>query len=296
MVPATFSHILFPIDYSPRCIATIPFIKEMVRRNGSRLTAMNVVDTVVQVPGVAGIMYFATAGALDDPFLASQKRLARFIREQFRDITQDFQVEDVCKQGDATTSITQYAERNAMDLIMMPTRGCGTFRRFLLGAVTAKVLHDAHCPVWTDAHVEHQPAWKHMNLCNILCAVDLTEHSDQVIRWALAVARANSSRLRLVHVVQLEEIRAYSYYDATFQRVLNEAACEQLAEVQRKAGIDVESDVEGGDVPKTVRAAALRHQADLVVIGRGHIQAPLGRLRTNAYGIIRESPCPGLSV
>jgi nucleotide-binding universal stress UspA family protein len=158
------------------------------------------------------------------------------------------------------------------------------------------VLHDAHCAVWTDAHAEEQPVWKYMHVSNILCAVDLTEHSDQVIRWALAVARANSSRLRLVHVVQLEEVRAYSYYDATFQRVLAEAASEQLAEVQRKVGIDVESDVKGGDVPKTVRAVALRHKADLVIIGRGHIQAPLGRLRTNAYGIIRESPCPVLSV
>ena len=183
-----------------------------------------------------------------------------------------------------------------MDLIMMPTRGCGTFRRFLLGSVTAKVLHDAHCPVWTDAPAEEQPAGKYMHVSTILCAVDLTDHSDYVIEWALQVARVNSARLRLIHVVQLEEIRAYSYYDATFQRVLNEAACEQLAEVQRKAGIDVESDVEGGDVPKTVRAAALRHQADLVVIGRGHIQAPLGRLWTSAYGIIRESPCPVLSV
>jgi hypothetical protein len=30
-----------------------------------------------------------------------------------------------------------------VDLIMMPTHGVGTFRSFLVGSVTAKVLHDA---------------------------------------------------------------------------------------------------------------------------------------------------------
>ena len=27
-------------------------------------------------------------------------------------------------------------------------------RRLLLGSVTAKILHDAECPVWTAAHVD----------------------------------------------------------------------------------------------------------------------------------------------
>jgi hypothetical protein len=37
-------------------------------------------------------------------------------------------------------------------------------------------------------------------------------------------------------------------------------------------------------------------QADVVIIGRGHVKEPLGRLRTNSYAIIRESPCPVISV
>jgi nucleotide-binding universal stress UspA family protein len=45
-----------------------------------------------------------------------------------------------------------------------------------------------------------------------------------------------------------------------------------------------------------VREYALRTQADLVVIGRGHTQRALGRLRTHAYSILRNSPCPVLSI
>src|SRR5207245_2957797 len=54
--------------------------------------------------------------------------------------------------GDPAAEITHYAEKNQVDLIMMPTHGYGRFRNMLLGSVTAKVLHDAHCPIWTAAH------------------------------------------------------------------------------------------------------------------------------------------------
>jgi len=45
-----------------------------------------------------------------------------------------------------------------------------------------------------------------------------------------------------------------------------------------------------------VRNIALKSRADLVVIGRGAIRTGLGRLNANSYDIIRDSPCPVLSV
>ena len=45
-----------------------------------------------------------------------------------------------------------------------------------------------------------------------------------------------------------------------------------------------------------LKAAAVRHGADLLVIGRGVSQGALGRLRSNAHALIRHSPCAVLSV
>jgi nucleotide-binding universal stress UspA family protein len=44
------------------------------------------------------------------------------------------------------------------------------------------------------------------------------------------------------------------------------------------------------------REAALGHQSDLIVIGRGVMQTRLGRLRSSAYSIVREAPCPVISI
>ena len=53
----------------------------------------------------------------------------------------------------------------------------------LLGSVTAKVLHDAHCPVFTSTHAESTPAAL-PPIRTILCAVDFGPQSEAVIRWA----------------------------------------------------------------------------------------------------------------
>jgi hypothetical protein len=52
----------------------------------------------------------------------------------------------------------------------------------------------------------------------------------------------------------------------------------------------------GGRVGRAVHQAAIGHNADLVVIGRGVIQKKLGRLRSDAYSIIRDAPCPVISI
>ena len=54
--------------------------------------------------------------------------------------------------GDAATRIAEVA-KSGFDFIIMPTHA-GTFRRMLLGSTTAKVLHDADCPVLTSKHAE----------------------------------------------------------------------------------------------------------------------------------------------
>ena len=52
----------------------------------------------------------------------------------------------------------------------MPTRGLGNFRRFLLGSVTEKVLHDVNCALLSGAH-ESDPAEIARGFRSIACAV-----------------------------------------------------------------------------------------------------------------------------
>jgi hypothetical protein len=74
------------VDYSPRCIGTVPFVKKVVRRNGSRVAVISVVENIVQWPGVPDTVYVVTAGTPDELFLAGQRRLADFLQQHFPEV------------------------------------------------------------------------------------------------------------------------------------------------------------------------------------------------------------------
>jgi nucleotide-binding universal stress UspA family protein len=166
----------------------------------------------------------------------------------------------------------------------------------LLGSVTAKVLHDAECPVWTAAHVADPPTREHIDYKTILCAVDGAANSVPLMKWARDLAIDSKAALRLVHVIPGMEGGITRQMDREFEEEIRKQARRTIGGLQESAGIEAPLCVLAGDVAERVREEALQHEVDLVVIGRGTLQKTFGRLRTQAYGIIRRSPCPVLSV
>jgi nucleotide-binding universal stress UspA family protein len=66
--------------------------------------------------------------------------------------------------------------------------------------------------------------------------------------------------------------------------------------LQENVGTKAEAFIDSGDAPSVVCRLAEEHKADLLVIGRGSASGIFGRLRANAYSIIRQSSCPVVSV
>lgn len=282
----TLKHILFPVDFSDRSRAVRPFVQEMASAYNARVTLLHVVQLPLDTYGV-----HAAWPALFD-ITAMQAEAQEKLNAFFESPAPNLEIETIAEQGDPAIIINSYSEQNDVDLIMMPTHGYGTFRSLLLGSVTAKVLHDAKCPVWTSTHTEDPDLIHHLRCKNILCAVDLSAGSAALIRYAAELADRYKAELRLVHAVP----GADPYPEEGFGRFLRQAALEELAKLQQQSGTNFEADIEAGGISDVVRGQALRQDTDLVVIGRGSIHEVFGRLRTNAYGIIRNSPCPVLSV
>jgi nucleotide-binding universal stress UspA family protein len=192
-------------------------------------------------------------------------------------------VRRVVLEGDPSGSIVDFAHKEHCDLIVMPTRGYGPFRRFILGSNTAKVLHDADCPVWTGVHLEDTPAALSIPIRSVLCAVDLGPQSCKALTWAAGLARGFGARLTLLHAMPCGPD-------------IQHAAGEELRMLQGEAGAEADVVQETGEPAQVICDAATRVRADVLVIGRGSAAGVFGRLRTNAYSIIRQSPCPVVSV
>ena len=161
--------------------------------------------------------------------------------------------------------------------------------------MTAKVLHDVHCPVWTDAHTAEMKDRAAGPLAKIVCGVDIDARSVRLLQWAAELAKATGAQLTIAHVVGAPE--AYGSEDYTpFRQFLVDTASEELHKLMTQAEVSAETWMGGGRIAGTLRRAAELLHADLLVIGRGCLPNPLGRLRTHAYGISHESPCPVISV
>ncbi len=196
-------------------------------------------------------------------------------------------------KGDPAHAIVLTSRDEKADLIVMPSHGFGAFYRFLLGSVTAKVLHESECPVWTGAHLEEAPA--KLDLRHILCALDLKAHSQTTIVRATEWAAEFGARLTLVHVTPGVEMYGPggTYVDEKWKAMLVNTAMERMAAFQQGMGTHLEVLIVNGDVPGALQRAAKDAQADLLMVG---CRPSGGRLRTNGYAIIRESQIPVLSV
>jgi nucleotide-binding universal stress UspA family protein len=73
-------------------------------------------------------------------------------------------------------------------------------------------------------------------------------------------------------------------------------AREDIEKLQQTTGVRALVDIEMGDIAKSICLLAQQLKADLLVIGRGSAAGIFGRFRTNAYAIIRQSPCPVVSL
>lgn len=272
----SFKHVIFPVDFSRRSEGAAHIV---------RMVASCFDSTVHLIYVMAPPIYEAMSIEISGPVMAdmmtkyedaAREKLNGYLTEDLRGL----KAQRVMLTGDPATEIVRYAHKNAADLIVMPSHGYGAFRRFVLGSTTAKVLHDAECPVLTGAHLESMPEAKDIHIRTVLAAVDLEEQTDTVLRCAGSLAAKAGAKLAVVHVASSQD----------------EEIGEDLRRRMKEMAIEAEVVIGHGDPDKTVAEVARERNADVLVIGRGVSEGLMGRLRAQAHSIIRQSPCPVLSV
>ena len=289
---AAFHHILFPVDFSDRCHAVRPFVTALARKFNAKITLLHTLGVPRAFYGGVDASYPIVVDwdAMKNDSIGHLKTYLD------PDEASDVEVRAVASVGEPASEIVDFALQNKVDVIMMPTHGYGPFRALLLGSVTAKVLHDCDCPVWTAAHTDAPALSQHLRCENVMCAIDTTSESVRIIRQAVELTDMLHAKLRLVHAIPPVDLTPTTRFEDVFRADIMRIGRESVMELQAKAGSNLEVCLDMGPVSKVISAATLHHNGDLVIIGRGKVHETLGRLRTNAYTIIRDAPCPVLSV
>jgi len=293
-----FKKILFPVDYSPSCTAMVPYVKDMTRHFGSDLTLLHAyalrpvfVNRDIENVLVYSDLAYADPKISEEARAIEEQRLREFATQVFPGHRADL----VTEEGEAGAVIHKVLQHQGADLVMMPTRGCGPIRRFLLGSVTAKVLHDVGAAVWTStgtAIEQHAPTVPYKS---IICALDETQESEAILRAAAALAKSYEANLSLVHVLEMPP--ATPEIDFTpYRKDLIEAGHAHMRGLKDRLDLDVPDVVINAGIADGIREEIVRRKGDLLVVGRGHDQGVVSRVWSRLYSIVRDSPCPVLSI
>lgn len=287
------SKILAPADFSELGNAAVKHAVALAKWFNSDLIFAHVCSPeLFRYYGTEGGAYVAqVVPSREDALAEAGRRLERLAQ----DVSGGLPASKVVLEGDPAEEIVRYAQQNQIDLIVMPTRGFGAFRRFILGSVTAKILHDTDCPVFTCPHGADLAVREPHPYRHVACAVDLGPHSLNVLKWAGDFAAACGADLTVIHAAPMLRVGGQDL-GAEVRKTLLEAVHEVILDLLRQSGHKAQICTDSAELTEFVPRTAASLGADLLVIGRTSKEGSLGRLRANTYALIRESPCPVVSL
>ena len=293
-----FRNILVPLDRSDVAEQAVSVAASIARRSGGVLRLVSVEEPLPVLALASDSFEVAKEVAVEDrgamgEYLGS---LAAAVRD-----VQGGRVESAILHGPVAKSLSQYADDNAVDLIVMTTRGRRGVGRWLMGSVADQLMRRVHVPLLL-LH-PRDPPWP-INFRRILVALD-GESEDLLMSCTVALGgpypEANYTLARVVeppfpvvmplspYPVMVEPERLE--YQAGKARTYLENACRQL----QTRGLESTYKVLFGDVAKQVLQLAETVPADCIVVGthsrRGVKHLVLG---SQAERIVHEARVPVL--
>jgi nucleotide-binding universal stress UspA family protein len=191
--------------------------------------------------------------------------------------------------------IVRFAQEHNVDVIAMPTRGCGLLRIPLTGSVTAKVLRAARAPVYTAVDESKSRTFANNSHGRMICAVGGDGESVSLLHSVDAIGKELGGDVLLVYtLISAGPADASDLADAG--SLLFRTARERLRRLQEGQAPNSTFACRLATLPTLVREVAVHHKVDLIVTGRKKVPAEVGYLRSCAYGIIRHAPCAVLSI
>jgi nucleotide-binding universal stress UspA family protein len=284
--------ILVPVDFSERSRTAVRRAAALARRHDSELTLLH----VDELPGLFlaaeqfGLKNTGWEANVAKQTAGRKAELEVFAAADLAGVT----VRRAMRTGDPSREIVSLAHEQATDLILMPTHGYGLVRRLLLGSVTAKVLHDAECPVWTEAHGYETSENGSEARRPVICGVTLDEEGEKALSWAAEFAVESGARLIVAHSIPMPSPE--DIYFASWHEKAKRTAEERISSLVRGLPLTPTIVILDGFAPEALAASARDLAAELLVIGRNNSPGLLGRLNSEAYDIIRSAPCAVVSV
>lgn len=139
-----FSKILCPVDFSDVSPAIAKTARELAQKFEAEIIVVYVAPSMIQYE-IFDLPAAALPQLVGDIVSGAEKNMAEFIATHFSGL----RVTGKVVSGDTAESITNLAQSEGADLIVMATQGRQGLNRLLFGSVAEKVVKTSPIPVMT---------------------------------------------------------------------------------------------------------------------------------------------------
>ena len=188
-----YERILVPLDGSHLAEAVLPGAEELVGRLCSEIILLSVSESTDAEDYLKYQIYIERK-------VEEIRKHARKYLEKSAD--KDITVTTVVRVGHPAEEIIRYANREAVDLIMMSTHGISGIKRWALGRMADKVVRATDRPVaLIRARTPYSEIARKSITGKALVSLDGSEASEAVIPYIQEFARRLQTEVTLVQVV-----------------------------------------------------------------------------------------------
>ena len=140
-----YQKILVPLDGSKLAECALAHVRNLVKHGAvEQVILLNVVNVYIpgrgEIPGIVDINEVR-----ENLFAESRKYLAEV---ESRLVSEGVTVKTESVEGNRPADIiSEYAQKNGMDMIVIATHGYTGMKKLMFGSVALGVLHESHIPV-----------------------------------------------------------------------------------------------------------------------------------------------------
>ena len=199
--------------------------------------------------------------------------------------------------------ILKYADENSIDIIMLATHGFSGIRRWGLGSVADKVIHEAKVPTWlVPAQLHEDILYDKTPQRIVLVPLDGSKLAEEIIPHVkeLTKQRGVETDIRLVHVAKPKEVsvppkeKELIGEDVTAFRTTGEIYLEGLVQQLRDAGFQAQAEQLIGDPAEEIVRYATKYHPRLIAMsthGRaGFSRFVFGSVTENVLRRLQKTP------
>ncbi|ELY47162.1 universal stress protein [Natronorubrum bangense] len=289
-----FTTILVPTDGSAGAEASIGHALELGQTYEATMHALYVVDT--------GAEPTELAADERDELYAPSERAGREATIRITDQAEahDLQAAREVREGVPYRTILEYADEQAVDMIVMGTHGRTGADRARLGSTTERVLALADVPVLSVRLTDDDEPTSWDGLYDsVVIPTDGSDAAERAAENALEIAEKYDADVHAVYVV---DTTTYDLEDSprSIVGLLKEGgqnATEAVAEMARDRDLDATTEVRRGVPAEELLEYVSSVDVDLIAMGtRGRAVGSGRLLGSTTARVVRRSPVPVLTV